>query len=46
MERCLLCNRPMKEAEGLLYKLCTNPKCPCSKPLNPPKKAEEQKGVK
>lgn len=41
-ERCFLCGRPMKEVEGLLYKLCTNPKCCRSKPLNPPKVSTEE----
>lgn len=35
--RCFLCGRSMKQQEGLLYELCTNPKCVRSKPLPTPK---------
>lgn len=35
-KKCFLCGRPMKTQEGLLYALCTNPKCPRSKPLSVP----------
>lgn len=35
--RCFLCGRKMVAVEGLLYELCSNKKCPRSKPLNPPK---------
>lgn len=38
--KCFLCGRPMKKEEGLLYDLCTNPKCPRSQPLPTP--AENQ----
>lgn len=37
MDRCFLCGRPMKKQDGLLYELCTNPKCVRSKPLPAPK---------
>lgn len=35
--RCFLCGRPMIKKDGLLYELCTNPKCVRSKPLPTPK---------
>ena len=35
--RCFLCGRKMIKKDGLLYELCSNPKCIRSKPLNPPK---------
>lgn len=35
-KKCFLCGRPMKQQEGLLYELCTNPKCPRSQPLPAP----------
>lgn len=42
-KKCFLCGRPMKKQEGLLYELCTNPKCPRSQPLSAPEvKPEEQ----
>lgn len=43
-KKCFLCGRPMKKQEGLLYELCTNPKCPRSQPLPEPteSKKEEQ----
>lgn len=40
-KKCFLCGRPMKSQEGLLYALCTNPKCPRSKPLPTPEESEE-----
>lgn len=44
--KCFLCGRPMEKKEGLLYELCTNTKCPRSKPLPTPaetEKSEEDK---
>lgn len=41
-KKCFLCGRPMKVQEGLLYELCTNPKCPRSKPLPAPEGKPEQ----
>lgn len=41
--KCFLCGRPMKKQEGLLYDLCTNPKCPRSKPLPAPKEDTGEK---
>ncbi|MDN0047517.1 hypothetical protein QVN49_10935 [Megasphaera hexanoica] len=41
-KKCFLCGRPMKQQEGLLYDLCTNPKCPRSKPLPAPEGKPEQ----
>lgn len=40
--KCFLCGRLMKSQEGLLYELCTNPKCPRSKPLPAPEDKTEQ----
>lgn len=40
-KKCFLCGRPMKSQEGLLYELCTNPKCPRAKPLPTPVEDEE-----
>lgn len=46
-DRCFLCGRKMKKVDGLLYELCSNAKCPRSKPLNPPQeKANSTKEVK
>jgi hypothetical protein len=42
-EKCFFCGRPMKKVEGLLYDLCTNPKCPRSKPLPKPKDNKAEK---
>lgn len=42
-EKCFFCGRKMKKVEGLLYDLCTNPKCPRSKPLPKPKDTAEYK---
>lgn len=39
-KKCFLCGRPMKKQEDLLYELCTNPKCPRSKPLPMPAEKE------
>ncbi len=44
-KKCFLCGRLMKPQEGLLYDLCTNPKCPRSKPLPTPTNNTEQKGT-
>lgn len=44
--RCFLCGRKMVKKEGLLYDLCSNPKCPRSKPLNPPKESEQENDKK
>lgn len=46
-KKCFLCGRPMKAQEGLLYDLCTNPKCPRSKPLSAPEenKRESEKAI-
>lgn len=41
-KKCFFCGRPMKKVEGLLYDLCTNPKCPRSKPLPKPKDDEKK----
>ena len=40
MNRCFLCRRPMVKKDGILYELCSNPKCPRSQPLDPPKEKE------
>lgn len=40
-KKCFLCGRPMKQQEGLLYELCTNPDCPRSKPLPEPNSADK-----
>lgn len=40
-KKCFLCGRLMKPQEGLLYDLCTNPKCPRSQPLSAPAESEE-----
>lgn len=40
--RCFLCGRKMKKVDGLLYELCSNVKCPRSKPLNPPTKVDKK----
>lgn len=40
-KNCFLCGRPMKSQEGLLYDLCTNSKCPRSKPLAAPTSHDE-----
>lgn len=40
-KKCFLCGRPMKQQEGLLYELCTNPECPRSQPLPEPNSATE-----
>lgn len=44
-KKCFLCGRPMKSQKGLLYELCTNPKCPRSQPLSTPTEKDEQKGT-
>lgn len=41
--KCFLCGRPMKKQEGLLYELCTNPKCPRSQPLPTPTGSKKEK---
>lgn len=40
-KKCFLCGRPMKSQEGILYELCTNPKCPRYKPLPAPAESKE-----
>lgn len=44
-KKCFLCGRPMKQQEGILYELCTNPKCPRSKPLPVPTDKNKQEGT-
>lgn len=39
-KKCFLCGRQMEKREGVLYELCTNPKCPRSKPLPTPAEKE------
>lgn len=43
--KCFLCGRPMKLQDGLLYELCTNPKCPRSKPLPMPTDKNKKEGT-
>lgn len=44
--RCFLCRRPMVKKDGIAYELCSNTKCPRSKPLDPPKENNQEKEAK